>query len=82
MSIFYFKVDDLETVLGIDEGYEFPDLMSAISEGKRVLAEMAVDGIPHDEGKRLVVEVCNAERVPIAQLSLEFHISFIGQGGS
>lgn len=57
MSTFYFRIHDLDTVLGIDEGYDFPDLMSAIAEGKRVLAEMAVDGIPHDEGKRLVVEM-------------------------
>jgi len=77
MSTFYFRIHDLDTVLGIDEGYDFPDLMAAIAEGKRVLAEMAVDGIPHDEGKRLVVEISNAQRAAIARLSLEFHIVFI-----
>lgn len=77
MTTFYFKTDESETYFGADEGYDFPDLMSAIGEGKRLLAEMASDGIPEDEGKRLSVEVRNSQQIPVARLALEFHISFL-----
>ncbi|TCL63281.1 hypothetical protein [Rhizobium sp. BK251] len=76
MSIFYFKTEDLDTVSLGDNGYDFPDLMSAIHEAKRLLAEMALDGIPEQSGKRLSVEVSNAQRIPIAKLSLELTISY------
>lgn len=76
MSTFYFKTEDLETILQGDNGYDFPDRMSAIHEAKRLLAEMALDGIPEHSGKCLSVEVSNAQHIPIATLSLELTISY------
>jgi hypothetical protein len=59
-----------------EEIYEFPDLLSAIEEAKRVLAEMALDGIPKAPGASISVEVVNAARVVVAKVGLTLNVEY------
>jgi hypothetical protein len=47
---FYFKINDNDGTLPGEAPFEYPTLTAAIEQAKRVLAEMAVDGIPGDNG--------------------------------
>ncbi len=57
MSGFQFRFSDGDGDVETGEVYEFPDLLGAIEEAKRVLAEMALDGIPRASGTSITVEV-------------------------
>jgi len=75
MTTFHFRTTDLDATLPDDEGYDFPDLPAALAEAKRLLAEMALDGLPDERGA-LRVELLNADRVAIATVALELRVSF------
>lgn len=78
MATFHFRITDLDSTWRDDQGYDFPDFPSALTEAKRLLAEMALDGIPNTSGKSLKVEVLNADQVSIATVTLEMKIRFPG----
>ena len=46
MPKFYFKTKDNDGISPGDAPFEYPSLMAAIDQAKKVLAEMALDGIP------------------------------------
>ena len=77
MTTFYFTTQDSECAWDDGEGCDLPDLLSAIDEAKNVLSEMAADGIPRKDGQQLLVEILNAERVPVVRLTLRLEISFV-----
>ncbi|MDR7146339.1 DUF6894 family protein [Rhizobium sp. BE258] len=79
MSAFYFKTHDNDGTVPADRAFEFPDLISAVEQAKRVLAEMALDGLPSAPGERLSIEVQNGQRMPIVNLELELTISYLRQ---
>jgi hypothetical protein len=76
MSDFQFRFSDREGDIQTEEVYEFPDLLAAVEEAKRVLAEMALDGIPRAPGASLTVEVVNAARVVVAKVGLTLNVEF------
>ncbi|MDW5312986.1 DUF6894 family protein [Rhizobium sp. PL01] len=76
MSGFQFRFSDREGDVETEEVYEFPDLLAAIEEAKRVLAEMALDGIPKAPGAAITVEVVNSARVVVAKVGLTLNVEF------
>lgn len=77
MALFYFKVVDNDGTIPADDGFEFPDLPSAVRQAKVVLAEMALDGLPQDPEKALEIEVQNADHFPIVRLLLELKVDYL-----
>jgi hypothetical protein len=77
MSGFQFRFSDREGAVTPDEFYEFPDLFAAIEEAKRVLAEMALDGIPQTPGASITVEVVNGARVVVAKVGLTLNVEYL-----
>jgi hypothetical protein len=65
MAKYYFKIQDQDGVLQPDRGFDFPDLERAKEEAMTLLAEMAVDGLPHEPIDSISVELQDANRVPI-----------------
>jgi hypothetical protein len=76
MSGFQFRFSDREGDVETEEVYEFPDLFEAIEEAKRVLAEMALDGIPKAAGDAITVEVVNAARIVVAKVGLTLSVEY------
>ncbi len=74
MSKFYFKTKDTDGTFPGDAPFEYPTLMAAIEQAKRVLAEMALDGIPDDAGQQLSVELQNGDHEPIVTISMELTV--------
>jgi len=77
MALFYFKVVDNDGTIPADDGFDFPDLMSAVRQAKIVLAEMALDGLPQDPEKALEIEVQNAGHFPVVRLRLELKVDYL-----
>ncbi|MDK4700960.1 MULTISPECIES: DUF6894 family protein [unclassified Rhizobium] len=77
MTTFYFATKDRETVLDDDEGQDLPDLISAVDEAKRILAEMALDGIPNKNGEYLAVEIARSDRISVVRLTLTMEITYL-----
>lgn len=76
MTAFYFNTRDNDGVSSGDSPFEYPTLMDAIEQAKKVLAEMALDGIPNCTGRRLSVELENAEHQPIVTVSIELKVEY------
>ncbi|WP_409530388.1 DUF6894 family protein [Shinella sp.] len=70
MGRFFFKIQDQEGVLQPDRGFDFPTLDGAIEEARKLLAEMAVDGLPNGPVDSIAVELQDANRVPIITVRL------------
>lgn len=77
MTTFYFGTQDSDCALDEGEGCELPDLVSAIDEAKKILSEMAADGIPRKDGQELVVEILDVRRIPVVRLALALTVSFV-----
>lgn len=77
MTAFYFKVVDNDGILPADEAFHFPDLFSAVDQAKAVLAEMALDGLPHEPLDALEIEVQNSQRLPVVRMRLELKIQYL-----
>jgi len=77
MTVFYFLTRDSESAWEDENGLDFPDLLAAVDEAKKILAEMAADGIPRKDGERLVVEIAGPDRIPVVQLALTMTISYV-----
>ncbi|MEK1872202.1 MAG: hypothetical protein AAAC50_07240 [Rhizobium altiplani] len=78
MTRFYFRTGPTDTPWQDEDGYEFPDLPAALDEAKRLVAEMAIDGIPTAAGEPLEVEIYNPDRVKIVTVSLHLSIEYAG----
>ena len=76
MSRFQFRFSDREGEVAPEDIYEFPDLFAAVDEAKRVLAEMALDGIPTVSGTSIAVEVINSNGVLAAKVGLTLTIDY------
>lgn len=76
MTAFYFNTRDNDGVSPGDSAFEYPTLMEAIEQAKKVLAEMALDGIPDGTGRRLSVELENANHQPIVTVSIELTVEY------
>jgi hypothetical protein len=76
MSGFQFRFSDREGEVAPEEIYEFPDLFSAVGEARRVLAEMALDGIPSVSGASITVEVVNSTGLVAAKVSLTLKVDY------
>ncbi len=79
MTKFHFRTTDLDAIWQDEQGYDFPDLPTALAQAKRLLGEMAIDGLPENSGGALKVELFNADRVSIATVALELRITFSGR---
>ena len=73
---FQFRFSDREVEVAPGEVYEFEDLFSAVDEAKRVLAEMALDGIPTVSGASITVEVINSTGLVAAKVGLTFNVDY------
>jgi hypothetical protein len=76
MSGFQFRFSDREGEVAPEEIYEFPDLFSAVDEAKRVLAEMALDGIPTVSGNSITVEVIDSNGLIAAKVGLTLIVAY------
>jgi hypothetical protein len=65
MSKFHFNTKDNDGIWLGDAPLECPTHTAAITQEKKVLAEMAMDGIPDGNGCQLSVEVENGEHEPL-----------------
>ncbi|MFJ6322183.1 MULTISPECIES: DUF6894 family protein [unclassified Rhizobium] len=79
MTRFYFRTRDSESVLDDDQGQDLPDLLQAVDEARRILAEMAADDIPKKNGERLFVEVAGRDRIAVVRLALTMEISYLAE---
>ena len=70
MGRFYFKIQDQDGVLQPDRGFDFPNLDGAIEEARKLLAEMAIDGLPNEPVDSIAVELQDTNRVPIITVRL------------
>ena len=73
---FQFRFSDREVEVAPEQVYEFEDLFSAVDEAKRVLAEMALDGIPTVSGASITVEVINSTGLVAAKVGLTFNVDY------
>lgn len=73
---FQFRFSDREVEVAPEEAYEFEDPFSAVDEAKRVLAEMALDGIPTVSGASITVEVINSIGLVAAKVGLTFNVDY------
>jgi hypothetical protein len=80
MSTFQFRFKDQEGEIVSDDAYEFPDLIAAVHEAKQVLAEMALDGLPHDVGEAIWIEIVNSAGVAVVHLRLTLTIDYLAGG--
>jgi hypothetical protein len=76
MPRFYFKTKDNDGTLPGDAAFEYPTLRAAIEQAKRVLAEMALDGIPDDNGRQLTVELEDGNHEPVVSVSLVLKVDY------
>jgi len=76
MSVFQFRFSDQEGDVSPDEMYEYQDLLAAIDEAKRVLAEMALDGLPREPGGSIAVEVITSTGSVVAKVGLTLCVDF------
>ncbi len=77
MSSFKFRFRDRDGAVASHESYEFSDLFAAIAEAKRVLGEMALEGLPAQSDEVLAVEVLNAGGIPVARVGLTITVDFL-----
>ncbi|MBO9098411.1 MULTISPECIES: DUF6894 family protein [Rhizobium] len=76
MAKFYFNISDNEGFSAGDAPFEYPTLTAAIDQAKSVLAEMAIDGIPEGNGRRLSVEVANDRRQPVVRFTIVLMVDY------
>lgn len=76
MAKFYFNTRDNDGTSPGDSPFDYPTLTAAIEQAKTVLAEMALDGIPDGNGRRLSVEVENDRHQPIVTVSIELKVDY------
>lgn len=77
MATFYFNIMDSDGLTQGDFPYEYATLAEAVSQAKTVLSEMALDGIPRDDGSRLSVEVVDGSRHPLVTVSIELRVDCV-----
>nr|WP_210282997.1 hypothetical protein [Rhizobium sp. BK049] len=66
---FHFQLFDRDGV-GTETGYEFESVEAAKAEARRVLAEMAAEGLPTAPLNMLSVELFDESRKPLAEIRL------------
>ncbi|MBX5165057.1 MULTISPECIES: DUF6894 family protein [unclassified Rhizobium] len=70
MPKFYFELLDRDGVGTTETGYEFASIEAAKAEARRVLAEMAAEGLPSEPLNMLSVELFDESRRPLAEIRL------------
>jgi hypothetical protein len=76
MPKFYFKTKDNDGISPGDAPFEYPTLTAAIDQAKKVLAEMALDGIPDENGRQLTVELEDGNHDPVVVVSLILKVDY------
>lgn len=71
-----FRFKDQDGDVATYDRYDFPDLLAAIEEAKRVLGEMALDGLPGHHGEAISVQVLNSDGVAVARVGLTLSVEF------
>ncbi|NVP58355.1 DUF6894 family protein [Mycoplana rhizolycopersici] len=79
MPGFAFGTKDADGPSPADRMFDFSGLEAAIDEAKKVLAEMALDGIPTKQDQPIWVEIFDAEFNRVAKVALQISIE-IGSG--
>jgi hypothetical protein len=77
MSTFQFRFKDQDGEALSDDAYEFPDLNAAVHEAKQVLAEMALEGLAHDRGDAISIEIVNSAGIAVVHLRLTLTIDYL-----
>ncbi|PCK83641.1 hypothetical protein CPT32_28050 [Rhizobium sophoriradicis] len=70
MPKFYFQLFDRDGAGVTETGYEFETVEAAKAEARRVLAEMAAEGLPAAPLNMLSVELFDESRRPLAEIRL------------
>jgi hypothetical protein len=70
MPRFYFKTKGNDRTSPSGAPFEYPTLTAAIEQAKRVLTEMALDGIPNDNGRQFTVELEDGNHGPVVSVSM------------
>lgn len=76
MPRFTFVTKDADGPTPADRMFDFSDMEAAVDEAKKVLAEMALDGIPTSQDQPIWVEIFDAELNRVAKLALQISIEF------
>lgn len=74
MPRFAFGTNDADGPTPADRLFDFPDLAGAIDEAKKVLAEMALDGIPTKQDQPIWVEIFDSDFNRLAKVALNISI--------
>ncbi|MFA1672054.1 hypothetical protein ACDY97_04350 [Rhizobium mongolense] len=77
MSIYRFRFKHQDGEVANEECYEFVDLAAALDEAKRVLGEIAGDGLPSGPDETIAVELLNVGGTAIARVGLTLAIDFL-----
>nr|WP_205923406.1 hypothetical protein [Rhizobium leguminosarum] len=67
---FYFQLFDRDGVGATETGYDFDSIEAAKAEARRVLAEMAAEGLPTAPLNMMSVELFDESRRPLAEIRL------------
>jgi hypothetical protein len=74
MPKFYFKITDKEGSHSDADGFDFPDMKSAVGAAETALAEMALDGLPISPNDRLSIEVEDEKHEPVLAMRLVLQV--------
>ncbi|ANP86536.1 DUF6894 family protein [Rhizobium leguminosarum] len=70
MPKFYFQLFDRDGAGATETGYDFDSVEAAKAEARRVLAEMAAEGLPTAPLNMMSVELFDESRRPLAEIRL------------
>ncbi|MCJ9695259.1 hypothetical protein MOV76_27110 [Rhizobium sp. PRIMUS64] len=70
MPKFYFQLFDRDGAGATETGYDFDSIEAAKTEARRVLAEMAAEGLPTAPLNMMSVELFDENRRPLAEIRL------------
>ncbi|MBB1248840.1 MULTISPECIES: DUF6894 family protein [unclassified Rhizobium] len=79
MPKYFFSVLDRDGASPAEKAYEFDNDSQAVEEGRKALAEMALDGLPGEPLNMIAVEVFDEIRRPIVEIRLT--LEFIPKNG-
>ncbi|MDF1631254.1 hypothetical protein [Mycoplana sp. MJR14] len=76
MPDFAFVTKDEDGATPSDRMFQFADLEAALDEARKVLAEMALDGIPTAEDQPIWIEIFDENLHRVAKLVLQLKVEY------
>ncbi|RUM21475.1 hypothetical protein EFQ99_26995 [Rhizobium vallis] len=70
MPKFYFRLFDRDGAGATEMGHDFASVEAAMAEARRVLAEMAAEGLPAAPLNMFSVELFDESRKPVTEIRL------------